>query len=318
MENVRFEMTRMRSARTLVAGLALGCSTLSFVLVSARDVVAAPATSTPVPVVSATLVQTIATSAWNPASPDPSGIVYLPGSDRLMVADSEVEETTGAGYHGVNLWQITRGGAVQSAGTTLAYSKEPTGLGYDANANTLFVSDDMKERIWVVKPGSDGRFGTSDDIVTSINAGSYGSHDTEDPEFDPLTGHLFFLDGVGTEVYDVNPVNGVFGDGNDVVTHFDVGRFGPQDWEGLASDPARGTLLVGARKTKQIYEVTKSGSLVRIISATGISGLKFISGLAMAPASDGSGQMHYWIADRAVDNGPNPHENDGKIFEISI
>jgi hypothetical protein len=316
MENVRFGMSRMCFVRTLAASLALGCSTLSFVLVSARDVAAAGASSAPV--VSATLVQRIDTSAWDPASPDPSGIVYMPGPDRLMVADSEVEETTGAGYHGVNLWQITRGGAVQSTGTTLAYSKEPTGLGYDASTNTLFVSDDMKERIWVVKPGSDGRFGTSDDIVTSVDAGSYGSHDTEDPEFDPVTGHLFFLDGIGTEVYDVNPVNEVFGDGNDVVRHFDVGRFGPQDWEGLASDPARGTLLVGARKTKQIYEVTKSGSLVRIISATGISGLKFISGLAMAPASDGSGQMHYWIVDRAVDNGPNPQENDGKIFEISI
>ena len=64
--------------------------------------------------------------------------------------------------------------------------------------------------------------------------------------------------------------------------------------------------------------VPRTGRDSRRISATGISGLKFISGLAMAPASDGSGQMHYWIADRAVDNGPNPHENDGKIFEISI
>ena len=60
--------------------------------------------------VSATLVRTIATSAWNPALPDPAGIVYLPGPDRLQVVDSEVDETTGAGYHGVNLWQTNRSG----------------------------------------------------------------------------------------------------------------------------------------------------------------------------------------------------------------
>ena len=270
-----------------------------------------------VPVTSTKLVQTIDTSKWSPASPDPSGIVYLPGPDRLEVSDSEVEETTGAGYHGVNLWQITRSGTVTGTGTTLAYSREPTGLGHDPGTNTLFISDDTKKRVWVVKPGSDARFGTSDDVVTSIDAGAYGSTDEEDPAFDPASGHLFFLDGAASEVYDINPVNGVFGDGNDVMQHFDVGKFGPTDWEGLALDQARDALLVGARKDKQIYEVTKSGSLVRIIDASGTSGMRFISGLTMAPASNGSGQMNYWIVDRAVDNGANSRENDGKIFEIS-
>jgi hypothetical protein len=116
--------------------------------------------------------------------------------------------------------------------------------------NTLFISDDAKKRIWVVKPGSDGRFGSPDDVLAFVDAGAHGSTDTEDPKFDPATGHLFFLDGVGSEVYDVDPVNGVFGDGNDLMTHFDVGKFGPTDWEGLGSDLASGTLLVAARKTK--------------------------------------------------------------------
>ena len=315
-------MSRVHAVRLLVTHFVLGSVSLAFVLVSPGHAAAAPSSSerlvaAAAPVISAKLVRQIATSAWSPASPDPSGIVYLPGSDRLEITDSEVDETTGAGYHGVNLWQITRNGTVTGTGTTLAYSKEPTGLGYNRGTNTLFISDDNKRRIWVVKPGSDARFGTSDDAVTSINAGAYGSTDEEDPEFDPATGHLFFLDGAASEVFDIDPVNGVFGDGNDVMKHFDIGKFGPSDWEGLGSDPANGTLLVGARKTRQIYEITKSGSLVRIIDASGISGMKFISGLAMAPASNGSGQMNYWIVDREVDNGANSRENDGKIFEIS-
>jgi Bacterial Ig domain len=288
---------------------------------------AKPAESAP-PVVTATLVQTIQTSQWNPASPDPSGIVYLPGSGRLEIADSEVDETTGAGYHGVNLWQITLRGAVQDTGTTYtpgpAFSKEPSGLGFDPATNTLFVSDDDKKKVFIDKPGSDGRFGTSDDIVTYINAGVYGSTDTEDPAFDttsgqPTSGHLFFLDGAGTEVYEVDPVNGIFGDGNDVVTHFDVGYLGPSDFEGLGSDPAANTLLVATNTVaKKIFEITKSGTLVRTIDASGISGLKHISGVALAPASDGSGRMDYWIVDRQVDNGPNASENDGKLFEITV
>ena len=269
------------------------------------------------PVVTATLVQRIDTSTFAPSSPDPSGIVFLPGLDQLMVCDSEVDETTGAGYHGVNLWRITRTGAVQDTGTTVPFTNEPTGLGFDPGTNTLFISSDDNHRIYFLRPGPDGRWGSADDILTSISTTTYGT-DTEDPEFDPSTGHLFFIDGVSTEVFDIDPVNGVFGDGNDVVTNFDVGQYGATDIEGLGSNPAHNTLLVGDRPTKMIYEVTKAGALVRTIDASGIPGMINLSGLGSAPASDNSGRTDYWIVDRAVDNGPNPNENDGKIFEISV
>jgi hypothetical protein len=273
--------------------------------------------------VTATMVQKIATSSWNPASPDPSGVEYLPGSDRLEVVDSEVEEVTGAGYHNVNMWQSTRAGVVTDTGTTWTpapgFSREPTGLGYAAASNTLFISDDDCDCIWVDRPGGDARFGTADDIVASIGVAQFGSSDTEDPEFDPTTGHLFFIDGVNTEVYELDPVDGTFGNGNDVlVNHFDVGQYGPTDIEGLGSDAAHGTLLVGGRATRRIYEVTKAGALVQTIDATGIPGIRYISGLAEAPASDGSGRMNYWTVDRNIDNGPDPSENDGQLFELTV
>ena len=79
---------------------------------------------------------------------------------------------------------------VLDTGTTLAFSKEPTGLGYglDGGAVALFISDDSKRRVFVVKAGNDGRYGTSDDVVTSVDVGVLGSADAENPEFDPLTG----------------------------------------------------------------------------------------------------------------------------------
>ncbi|MFB3739875.1 MAG: hypothetical protein ACE14W_13045, partial [Candidatus Velamenicoccus archaeovorus] len=271
------------------------------------------------PVITASLVKAIDASKWSPASPDPSGIVYLPGAGRFEVCDSEVDEKTGAGYHGVNLWKLTPAGAATAGGNTRAYSSEPTGLGYDAGSNTLFISDDPKRRVWVVKPGPDHDFGTADDVVTSIDAGAFGSVDTEDPEYDPVTGHLFFLDGEETEIYNVNPgAGGVFGDGNDTATHFDVGNLGPTDFEGLSSDPSTGDLLLGANRTDQIFQITKTGSLVRVIDATGIAGLRHISGLGVGPSSDGSGRMDYWIADRGIDNGSNSSENDGMVFDIRI
>jgi hypothetical protein len=282
------------------------------------------------PVEVATLIQTIQTSQFSPGSPDPAGITYIPGAtpaqDRLMIADSEVDEVTGAGWHGVNLWEITTTGIVTGTGTTWTgssstppnYSREPTGLGFDPATRTLFVSSDAGNKVYIVRSGPDGDFGTADDVVSWIDALAYGSTDTEDPEFDPITGHLFFLDGMATELYEIDPGSGgAFGDGNDVMTHFDVGQFA-SDIEGLASDPARNTLLLGGRTTKKIYEITKSGALVRTIDASGVPGLRFISGLKMAPASDNSGRMNYWIVDRQIDNGPDPAENDGKAFELSV
>lgn len=281
----------------------------------ARELLAAAAAA--VPTETATLVRAVDTSKWSPASPDPSGVTYRPSRDRLIVVDSEVDEQTGAGYHGVNLWEVTRAGVVTDTGTTLPYTNEPTGVGFDPATETLFVSTDVGNKIFVVRAGPDGRFGTSDDTRTTIDTKAYGLGDTEDPAYDPVSGHLFFVNGTTADVYDLDPVNGVFGDGDDRISHFDVTQYGARDTEGLALDPERGTLLVGDRPSDKIFEVTKAGALLRIINVGGIAGLRRISGLGVAPATVGSG-LHYWIVDRAVDNGPDPRENDGMMFEISV
>jgi hypothetical protein len=134
-----------------------------------------------------------------PPSSDPSGIVWNPSVDQLIVVDSEINETP---FQNVNMWHINRSGTVLDTGATWgtesggSYSDEPTGLGYDNATDTLFVSDDTGTRsVYVVKPGPDGEFGTTDDQVVQINMSNYGAADTEDPEFDPVTGHLFVLSG---------------------------------------------------------------------------------------------------------------------------
>ena len=301
-----------------------GTETLGGVVeVSLTAAVAAAA----VPVDVGTLVRSTATSAWNPGSPDPAGVAYISDSDSLIVVDSEVDEVTGAGWNNVNMWRTYRNGSVLQTGTfwgstaatfngKVGFSKEPTGAGYDPATQILFVSDDSARKIFAVKKGPDGRFGTSDDLVSAVDAAAYGSTDTEDPEYDPTTGHLFFLDGVGREIYRVDPVDGVYGNGNDVMTHFDISHLGPTDFEGLTSNPDRGTLLVGARSAKRIFEITKDGSLLREISVSGISGLRYVSGLAYAPSSDNASLKSLYIVDRQVDNGADAGENDGVMWEV--
>ena len=267
--------------------------------------------------IAATLVQTIRTSDFTPGSPDPSGVTYLPGKDRLLIVDSEVDETTGAGWHNVNMWELTRQGLVTATGTTDAYTDEPTGVGHDSATNTIFISSDDNSAVYAVRPGTDGRFGTTDDVhVGQVSTTQYGVSDTEDPEFAGAVGDLFFVDGGATEIHRIDPVNAIFGDGDDVHSSFNVGSLGANDVEGLTVDPNSGTLLIGDR-FGTIYETTLGGTLLRTIDTSGIAGLNFVSGLGMAPASSGSG-WNYWIVDRAVDNDSAPSENDGRLFEISI
>lgn len=272
----------------------------------------------------ASLVRTTPTSAWTPGSPDPAGVAWDSATSQLVVVDSEVDEVTGAGWNNVNLWRSTLTGSVVGTGTMWGpnaanggFSREPTGAGYDPAADTLFVSDDAAGRVFVLKRGADGTFGSSDDVVSSINASAFGSTDTEDPTLESTTGHLFILDGTGREIYRVDPVDGVFGNGNDVMTQFDISHLGPTDFEGLASAPGRGTLYVGARSTDLIFEIGLTGSLIRTISLEGITGLKYISGLEVAPSTVSPGTMNFYVVDRAVDNGNNPSENDGKLFEVT-
>jgi len=276
------------------------------------------ASASAVVVVHPTLVQTIATSAFTPPSPDPSGIAYKPARDRLLIADSEVDETSL--YQGSNLFTATRTGSGSGSGTTLAFSKEPTDLGYNPATATLYVSDDDKDKVYVVRSGPDGTHGTADDVVSKFSTSAFGSTDPEGVVYDAVTGHVFISDGAGLEIYNVNPVNGVFGDGNDTVTHFDLARYGLGDAEGLGIDPARKALLVVDPSTHAIYELGKAGALLRTLSLSAIPTTRsVVADVTMAPTSnpsDSASAMDYWIVDRHLDNNPFPTENDGLLYEM--
>jgi DNA-binding beta-propeller fold protein YncE len=99
------------------------------------------------------LVRTIETSDFVPPSPDPSGIIYRQGGDRLLIADSEVNETSL--YRNSNLFTATRAGLGVGSGTTLSFAnEEPSDLGSDPRNGTLYVSDDDRDRISRVRAGT--------------------------------------------------------------------------------------------------------------------------------------------------------------------
>ena len=132
-----------------------------------------------------------------------------------------------------------------------------------------------------------------------------------------VNGHLYVADGVGTEVYDYDPgPDGQFGTNDDPApTHFDVGQFGSTDPEGITYYAANQTLLVLDRDTDRVYEVSVSGeSLLQVIDLGAASPVS-PAGLTIAPASEGGGDNLYVVA-RGVDNGSDPNENDGMLYEM--
>ena len=267
--------------------------------------------------VTATLVRTVNLFQLNPPSPDPSGIAYLPAQDRLLVADSEVEEMSI--WAQVNLWKIHRDGSLDDTANIRPFTSEPTGLGFDPATGRLFISDDSARKIFIVLPGNDGKYGTADDARTSFSTIPFGNTDPEDVAFATSTGDLFTADGLGAEIYRISAgPNGTFeGAGDDVITHFDVSALGVQDAEGLGYHPDRNTLLVpDGRSTTTMIEVSLGGTLLTTIDISAAQA-KHPEDVAVAPATSGGGNNLFMVA-RGVDNNNHPNENDGKMYEFSV
>ena len=270
------------------------------------------------------LVQTIDTSPF--PSPDPAGITHLPASDRLLIADSEVNEMPI--FTGDNLFELTRSGTLLGSSTTVSFSDEPTGVTLNPANGHLFFSDDTptggRRLVYELNPGPDEMYHTSDDIITSFATSDFSpaSNDPEGVTFDPTQGVLFIADGLNNEVYRVAPgANGIFDGvppaGDDQVTNFDTAILGITDPEGIVYDTDNGYLYLVGNPVTSLAHITTDGILLRFLDISNALPWK-PAGLAYAPGSLNPGVMNLYIADRGVDNDNDPDENDGRVYELFI
>jgi uncharacterized protein YjiK len=267
-----------------------------------------------------TLIQTIRTSSFNPPSPDPSGITYLPETGILLVSDGEVDEMPRL-FTGKNLFGVTRTGALSYTRTTTSFTNEPAGVAYNPTNKHYFFSSDSQKRVWEVNPGGDGVLNTNDDTITTFSTSAFSSMDPEGLDYDPGSGHLFIGDGTNHEIYRVNPgadriFNGLpASGGDDIVTHFDTAVLGIRVPDGVDYDPVSGNLVMISNNENRLYAVSTAGTLVQTFDISAANALQ-LGGVQLAPGSTGSGTTSYYIVDRRVDNNQNPNENDGRIYEF--
>lgn len=266
------------------------------------------------------LVQIIDTSVFS--SPDPAGITYLPSTNTLLIADSEVDEMEIFSNTNTNLFQTTLSGTLVYTANTYSFSIEPSGLTFNPFKQHLFFTDDDEDKVFAVAAGPDNLNGTADDeLYSSFDTRAFNSRDPEGIAFDRASGHLFIADGQNAEVYRISPgddgiFNGLSPTGDDeLISSFDTAALGLADPEGIDINPDNGNLNIVGRGTDFIIETTTAG---QIVSAIDVSFLpRTLAGLAYAPGSKNPAVMNLYIADRGVDNDRVPEENDGKVYEIS-
>jgi DNA-binding beta-propeller fold protein YncE len=296
--------TLSAAPRASLRCLACACAVLGLIAGAGGEAVAAPLQSS--------LVNTIKTSQWSPASPDPSGITYDSLANRLLVVDGEVDEMSI--FRGTNYYEATLGGDLVRTANTTAFSHEPVGVAFNP-AGRIFITDDDQDRVFEVTLGGNGRFEAGDQR-RSYSATLFGSSDPEGAAYDPVGNRLFIADGAGTEIHAVNAVDGVFGNGNDRMSHFDTRALGISDPETVEFNPASGTLYLIGVSGDRIVEVTTSGARVSEIDTSYVP-IDRLGGLAYAPSSRNAAQGSFYIADRKLDNDGNPRENDGTIYEVT-
>ena len=270
----------------------------------------------------ATLVRLTDTSLWTTPSPDPSAITFLPGTDRLLIADAEVNEIP-ALFTGDNVYLAERTGDLESAASSIGITDEPSGITHDpANGHLFVATDNSPRRVYEIDPGGDGLPFTADDVVTSFGTEGFGSTDAEGLSWNPALGVLHLVDGLGDRLYTIDPgANGLFDGvppgGDDVVTSVDLAPLGVTDPEGVAFDPLTEQLYVIGKPKTALLHVTADGQPLRTVSL-GSRALYKPAGLVIAPSSLGNGADSLYLVDRGVDNDSDPSENDGRLFEFTL
>lgn len=218
-------------------------------------------------------------------------------------------------YSGVNFFESSLYGGLLRTTNTLTFSKEPTGVAF-GRAGKMFMTNDDAGRIQEITLGAYGRFAARD-RVRDFSVTQYGSIDAEGIAYDPIADRIFIADGADNEIYEISPVDGVFGNGNDRVQHFDTSVVGVKDPESVEFDAVSGTLFTVGTGGKKVVELTTTGTLVNSFDISYLGRIA-PAGITIAPRSSDPAQRSLYIVDRAVDNGVDPAENDGKIYEIAI
>lgn len=269
-----------------------------------------------------TLIRTIETSLFSPPSPDPTGIAYRAASAKLLISDSEVDETPL--FDDGNIFGVELSGSLAFVRNAIPQgTNEPTGIAVNPTDGFVFLSNDNSttSRLTKIDPGPDNDPFTADDVYTPINTQALENLDAEGLAF-AHQGHLFVLGDDNKMLYELNPgVNGVYDgiapNGDDQATTFSLAHLAMSQFKGIAYNPMNGHLYVVGLPRHRLLEITVTGELVNTLSMAPLNAHS-PSDVVFAPSSQDPSKMNLYITDRGVDNNVDPNENDGRVYEVAL
>lgn len=231
---------------------------------------------------------------------DPSGIAYIPSMGKLLIADSEHDESPF--YSNINLFSLQLDGSYAGNYSLSSFSSEPTGLAYNPNNGYLYIPDDDQQEVFWVSPSNPSV------KLGSFDTGYLGLLDTEDIKVDPVTGHIHMLDGVLKQMIELTD-RGVFVNSVSLPSVM-------KDAEALAYDPTHDVYFVASGASSKIWAIDPQANILGTIDVlSSYSPTTKIKGMELAPSSDPNdgNALSLYVADYGADQ-----QNDGRLFEIHL
>lgn len=231
--------------------------------------------------------------------PDPSALTFIPPSRTLVVSDCEIERLQEFAGQNLFAFALETGREARSA-STMAFSKEPTGITYHPRRRTTFITDDDGKEVYETDE--------SGEVVGRFDTESLGCPDPEGITADPSTGNLFIVSGGTRTVFEATATG-------EPVSRIPLARQGILDPESIAYDPRTGHFFLASSAQQAIFEFSRTGSLLTTYSLASL-GIISPQGLAFAPSSEPSdprGTMNLYVADAGIRD-----YADGKIVELAL
>jgi hypothetical protein len=136
------------------------------------------------------------------------------------------------------------------------FSSDPSGITYWPAAGKLIVDDGEVEEPtndWTY-PGADVYESTLDGTQTRAWDATGFTHEPVGAAFDAVNGILYLSEDSNTKIFEINPMNGIFGDGDDVRRTWDTDAlYGAGDPEGIAY--GGGSLWIVDGMNGEVYRV---------------------------------------------------------------
>lgn len=247
--------------------------------------------------------------------PEPVGLAFSPQADSFLLLGSPGESRP-LFSDIVNISHRERFAGSARIGAAIS---APLNVAFDGKADRLLIFEPGRDTLIAVAAGTDGFPGP--DGMTQIDAGHFGIWDPRGMTVDPLSGHLFILDGLGARIVRIEP-DPVLGFAQATIEEiwFEPSGLAWFNLRGIALDPTTGHLHILSPDRQRLYEVTNSGLVVANRDLSGI-GLVDPQGIVFAPSGDMTDDplvMSLYVADRGGGATAKSGNKGGGITELSL